>query len=227
MWRVASPARLGVALVGTLAVLAVWNVLARPVLPSDYHVEGGLLVAGLIGMLGLWAGLAADELGLAPGRLLAGLEYGAAAFGVVISVVLVGLALPATHGSFHTARADVTSRQLLLELLVTIPIGTVVVEEFAFRGVLLALLRRVLPTTRAVLVCSAFFGLWHVDGIVRGATAPLSHVVAAAVGTFLATFAAGVVFCWLRLRSGSLLAPALAHLATNTVALVVAWLVVH
>jgi uncharacterized protein len=38
---------------------------------------------------------------------------------------------------------------------------------------------------------------------------------------------AGVGFCWLRLRSGSLLAPALAHLATNVVALTLAWLVEH
>jgi len=52
-------------------------------------------------------------------------------------------------------------------------------------------------------------------------------VLAAAAGTFVATFAAGLAFCWLRIRSGSLLAPAMAHLATNSVALVVAWLVLN
>ena len=32
---------------------------------------------------------------------------------------------------------------------------------------------------------------------------------------------------WLRLRSGSVLAPMLAHLATNGVTLVVAWFALH
>jgi len=41
------------------------------------------------------------------------------------------------------------------------------------------------------------------------------------------TFIAGLVFCWLRLRSGSLIAPVIAHVATNGLALTVAWVVVH
>jgi membrane protease YdiL (CAAX protease family) len=36
-----------------------------------------------------------------------------------------------------------------------------------------------------------------------------------------------MVFCWLRLRSGSLIAPILAHVATNGLALTVAWFTVH
>jgi len=35
------------------------------------------------------------------------------------------------------------------------------------------------------------------------------------------------VFCWLRLRSKSLLAPVLAHAATDGLALTVAWFAVH
>ena len=46
-------------------------------------------------------------------------------------------------------------------------------------------------------------------------------------GTVLVTFVAGLVFCWLRFRSRSLVAPILAHLSTNGVALVVAWIVVR
>jgi CAAX protease family protein len=41
------------------------------------------------------------------------------------------------------------------------------------------------------------------------------------------TACAGMVFCWLRLRSGSLIAPILAHVATNGLALAVAWFTVH
>jgi membrane protease YdiL (CAAX protease family) len=35
------------------------------------------------------------------------------------------------------------------------------------------------------------------------------------------------VFCWLRLRSRSLIAPVMAHLATNGLALAVAWFTLH
>ena len=49
-------------------------------------------------------------------------------------------------------------------------------------------------------------------------------IVLVVAGNVLVTFLAGVVFCLLRIRSGSLLAPALAHLATNDASLVVGWL---
>jgi uncharacterized protein len=45
-------------------------------------------------------------------------------------------------------------------------------------------------------------------------------VTAAAVA---ASALAGVVFCWLRLRSGSLVAPVMLHTATNSLAYATAW----
>ncbi|MBV8951398.1 MAG: CPBP family intramembrane metalloprotease [Actinobacteria bacterium] len=62
------------------------------------------------------------------------------------------------------------------------------------------------------------------DGWRAASTWGATVLVAAAVAI---TFAAGVLFCWLRLRSRSLLAPLLAHLATNGAAFVVAWFVVR
>ena len=47
------------------------------------------------------------------------------------------------------------------------------------------------------------------------------------LGSVAVTFAAGLIFCWLRLRSRSLIAPVVAHFATNGLALTVAWLTVH
>jgi membrane protease YdiL (CAAX protease family) len=47
------------------------------------------------------------------------------------------------------------------------------------------------------------------------------------LGAVLVTSVAGLAFCWLRLRSGSLVAPVLAHAATNGLALTVAWFTVH
>ena len=42
-------------------------------------------------------------------------------------------------------------------------------------------------------------------------------------GTFVVTTIAGVGFLWLRTRSGSVVAPMLAHLATNSLTFAVAW----
>jgi membrane protease YdiL (CAAX protease family) len=47
------------------------------------------------------------------------------------------------------------------------------------------------------------------------------------LGAVAATFLAGLVFAWLRLRSGSLVAAVIAHVATNGLGLAVAWVVVH
>lgn len=228
MGRVADRAgRTVPALAACIALLSVWDLVVRPALPTELHPAGGLVVAACMVALSLWAGLDADGLGLSPRRLGDGLRYGGVAFGAVTAVLVLGLAIPATRDSFHSSRADITAGQLVLQAFVTIPLGTVVVEELAFRGAVLGLFRQAMPTMQAVIACSVLFGLWHIPSVLRAASGSDGEVLAAAAGTFVATFAAGVLFCWLRIRSGSLLAPVMAHVATNTVALVVAWLVVH
>ena len=124
-------------------------------------------------------------------------------------------------------KAPTDDPEMLVQVLATIPLGTVVVEELIFRGAVLGLLLLAMPTVWAVVACSVLFGLWHVPAVLGAASGSHDQVLAVAAGTLVATFAAGAVFCWLRIRSGSLLAPGIAHLATNTVALLVAWLVVH
>ena len=80
------------------------------------------------------------------------------------------------------------------------------------------------------------FGLWHISPTLGtlteneqldDATESTGGAILLVAGTVLATFVAGVLFSWLRMRSRSLLAPVIAHLATNGVALVVAWFVVR
>jgi membrane protease YdiL (CAAX protease family) len=60
---------------------------------------------------------------------------------------------------------------------------------------------------------------------VSGASNSFGGQVLLVTGTVIATFMAGLVFSWLRLRSRSLIAPILAHIATNGLALLIAWLV--
>jgi membrane protease YdiL (CAAX protease family) len=90
---------------------------------------------------------------------------------------------------------------------VEIPLGTVWSEETAFRGALSTVAAQAFGPAGGRLLQSATFGLTHVPDA-RGT----GETVA---GTVLATSAAGWVFALLAERSGSLLAPMLAHLAIN------------
>jgi membrane protease YdiL (CAAX protease family) len=118
---------------------------------------------------------------------------------------------------------------------VSILLVTAIPEEFAFRGVLLGSALRLWGSWRATLITSALFGLWHIgptlhrmsDDRVRGASGTVLGQVLVVVGAVTITFLAGLVFCWLRLRSKSLIAPIVAHMATNGLALAVSWFVVH
>ncbi len=183
---------------------------------ADNYFNVALLIV-LVAIAGA-SDVTAKELGLARADVRSGLVWGGAAF-AGISAVIVAAALIAPDASiFADDRADVSVGALLVKVLIVIPLATVALEELAFRGVLLALLRRIMPTTWAVVAVCALFGVWHIPGTWSSSAAGIA-------GTVLATTAAGIAFCWLRLRSRSLIAPALAHVATNSVAFTVAWFV--
>jgi uncharacterized protein len=147
----------------------------------------------------------------------------------VALVIAAGALLPATREAFRDTRYHLAWSQALLHAMVLIPVGTVLVEEIAFRGVLWGLLRRLWGTAAATAISSALFGLWHVlpslglaasneavAGVVgRGRSAQVTTVLTTVAFTALS----GVVFCELRRRSGSVLAPAGLHWAANGLAL--------
>jgi membrane protease YdiL (CAAX protease family) len=224
------PARTGdrrrvVVLIGALvAVLAVWNnvvVTRLPGYPESYVVAN--LAATAVVLAGARAaGLTWEELGLAPRRVLAGVRWGGACVVLVAAGYAVVLAIPVLRPLLTDARVGgLDGADIAFRVLVRIPFGTVVWEEVAFRGVLLAALLRVLSPPAATAASSALFGIWHIrptlsalaeNDLVEGPVLAGGAVLLAC----LATAAAGVLFTWLRLRSGSLLAPALLHLATNS-----------
>jgi membrane protease YdiL (CAAX protease family) len=222
--------RLDWALVIVVAVLVVVNV-------ADIRVAHAALVLGPAGAAGLlalarWAGLSWAELGLGRGTWRRGLRWAGAAIGAVAVVFAVGAALPLTRSAFRDSRYDFGWGHALLTAFVLIPVGTVLFEEVAFRGVLWGLLRRRHGPWVATGVSSALFGLWHVlpslglaaDDQAIGATVGTgsSGQAVSVLGTVLFTALAGVVFCELRRRSGSLLAPAGLHWATNALGVLAA-----
>ncbi|MET9678128.1 CPBP family intramembrane glutamic endopeptidase [Streptomyces sp. NPDC006482] len=190
----------------------------------------GLVTAVVVSVLLLgvlrWAGGTWADAGLARGTLLRGTRWALVLIGLVGAVYLVGALLPATRTLFEDRRYDgMSGGELMMRVLVRVPVGTVLVEEIAFRGVLYGLVYRARGAVWATAVSSLLFGLWHVLPSLDLATAKpaLNTVlgdsafaaVLAVVGAVLFTAAAGVLFCELRRRSGSLLAPMGLHWAVN------------
>ena len=151
----------------------------------------------------------------------AGLCWGVPPAALVAAGCAAGVTLPATRPLFADARLDGTSgRAVAHQVLVRIPVGTVLWEEVAFRGVLHATLARTLAPTRATTASSFLFGIWHVrptlEAVVanRPAAGPVGRGAAVLAGC-AGTAVAGALFTGLRERSGSLVAPVLLHLSTN------------
>jgi membrane protease YdiL (CAAX protease family) len=227
--------RPGLAMVLVVALAVAGNAATNLLLPAALYVPCAVLVALAAVLVAVRVGgCDARDLGLAAADAGAGLRLGAVAVAVVAVLLVAGASLPATRELFADRRVQEDSvAALLYATLVRIPLGTVLLEETLFRGALLGLgLRRWRPRV-AVAWSSALFGLWHVlpsgglagynpavAGLLHGPAGRLAVTVAAVAGSALA----GVVLCWLRLRAGSLLAPALLHVATNSLAYAAAWL---
>lgn len=167
------------------------------------------------------------ELGLGWRTLGRGTVIGLAAATVVLVVVAIGSLLGSSDpqaSRLLAGQADVGPLGLGFELLVRIPLGTVLLEAIAFRGVLFAAVERVRTTAAAVVVTSLAFGLWHIGptlhelrdlGTVVDPVATIAAIVAV-------TTLGGVLFAGLRLLGRSLVASALTHWSMNAAGLVAA-----
>jgi membrane protease YdiL (CAAX protease family) len=210
--------------------LAAWNNLVvhrLPGRPGSYVVANVAATAVLLAAARA-SGLSWAELGLDRRRLAAGARWGGGAAALVAAGYGTALALPGVRPLLADGRvSDLGGGELAGQALLRIPLGTVLWEEVAFRAVLLAALARLLPRAGATGVSAAVFGVWHVRPTLGALAAndlvddPLARTAAVLLAC-LATAAAGVLFAELRWRSGSLLAPALLHLATNTLGLLAA-----
>lgn len=215
-----------VALLATLVALAAWNVGRILFVPTELHLWTNATVTAVFVVLGVVGGLDLDGFGLARRHLLAGLAYGGTVFGVVLAGLVFVAVFPPTSDLLRDDRVLVDGPGMVFIVLVDIPFGTVLLEELAFRGTLLGLLRARWGVRVAVVASSLIFGLWHVAGVINDAgDDPVLAVAAAVAGTLVATTIAGVGFAWLRVRSQSLVAPILAHIATNSLTFAAAWIV--
>lgn len=136
------------------------------------------------------------------------------------AAVLVGLVMPPlgalltqwlAHGHVLTQNVEELSRRassgLRLPLgIVAVSVGPMI-EELMFRGVLLSALLGRYSTGTSVALCAMLFGVMHLAGLdFQWYALPSLMLLAAAL-------------CWLRLQSGSLWPPILAHGLFNLFAL--------
>ena len=169
------------------AVTTVWSTFLVPALELSPRRRAAVNAAFGISLVALTQ----EPRGLT--RWGSGLRWGlgAAAVPVVGSVVIASV--PAL-----AERVRPSDENLAEWILFRIPVGTVITEELAFRSVFDAVSPQLSPI---------FFGLWHIH--------PAREAGDSVAGTVLGTVAAGVLFSWLRRRSGSVLAPMLLHYGVN------------
>jgi membrane protease YdiL (CAAX protease family) len=149
-------------------------------------------------LVGIAFGAAFVAIAAGGGVRLARPPIGALLIGLAGSLLLVALAFGASQLAGQPIRA-VPKTEFVAWTMVTILVATA--EELVLRGVLFDALRDSLGLAVAVIVTSAAFALMHV---------PLYgwHVVPLDVGV-------GVFLAGLRLASGSVAAPAVAHVVAD------------
>ncbi|HEX5144122.1 MAG TPA: CPBP family intramembrane glutamic endopeptidase [Mycobacterium sp.] len=175
-----------------------------------YSATAGLAIPGrrhplVQAVIGTTLALAVRApLGLHGPARSAGIRWGAASAATVAAGVALTTALPVVR----TAMDQRTLPQPGWKwLAIEIPLGTVWSEETAYRGAMSTVAARAFGPRQGRLLQAVVFGLSHVVDA-RATGEPVA-------GTVLVTGLAGWVFDWLAGRSGSLIAPALAHLAVN------------
>jgi membrane protease YdiL (CAAX protease family) len=125
---------------------------------------------------------------------------------------LRALAPPAACRSFHgfehvhAPHVDLDFAQFALVQLVVVALP----EELFFRGCVLGLLERALPPKRRILGGGIGWAL-----LISSAMFAVVHLPREADPRTLATFFPGLLFGWMRSATGSILAPVMAHAASN------------
>lgn len=172
------------------------------------------------------SGLTLAQLGLDRQSARAGALWGVGVSAMVIAGLAVAISIPALAGAFEDGRTPQSAAAVVAKVAWTIPVRTVILEEFAFRGLLWGALERRHSAATATAVSSALFGLWHLppaflvmetnQALADFASTPASRALIA-TAVVMATAVAGVFFAELRRRSGSLLAPMAVHWTTNSI----------
>jgi membrane protease YdiL (CAAX protease family) len=219
-------------------LLVLWGNLLHPLIGSTALLPGGswqfVLAGAALVLISFLAarllGLDTVALGLGGSGALRGAAIGAIAAGGIAFIAVAVLRLapsivgrPVDYAPLHGVSLDYLEPHIAIFL----PLGAVIPEEVAFRGVLLGGLLRRYPARTAVLASAVAFSLWHVTVAVitvgNTALATTALYSPAIVGALVVLFAGGVIMGALRLVTGSLAATIAAHWVFNAVILLGLW----
>ena len=115
--------------------------------------------------------------------------------------------------------AMIVAGQLALALTLAVPINALLAfgEELGWRGYLLPRLMQRLGVWPGVLLHGAIWGFWHAPLIVLSGYNYPGHNLLGVPWFIISCALLGVLFGWLRLGSGSVFAPTIAHAAFNAI----------
>ncbi len=219
--------------VAIVALVLYANVIVNEVLAPPWYVPFNLGLMAVALLLARSAGTSWVSMGMRTDRLRRGARIGVVVAVSVVAILLLAAVIPASREAFRDERIVEGSFALsLYHALFRVPLGTALYEEVLFRGIIFGMLARRTSVLGAALWSSLLFGIWHVlpalDAIdVNPIGETIGGTWVPVIGAVVSTFAVGLGFAWLRLYSGSILAPIIAHIAANSTALLAAAFVVH
>ncbi|WP_415646445.1 lysostaphin resistance A-like protein [Stackebrandtia soli] len=222
---IASHRRLLLMLAAILAALVVVVLVNRHGPPHAGLLVEPLAALGLV-LAARRHGVSWHDLGLSRRTWLRGLAVAGVAILAVALLYAIAVAWPLTRPMFLDTRYQLDMGKALLTALVFIPLGTVLMEEIVFRGVLLGVVGK-RSKALAILTSSVLFGAWHIlPSLNMGGNQLIATIFGVGFWATVAVVAAVVVFtglagwlmCEIRRRSGSLIATAGLHWATNGLA---------
>lgn len=192
------------------------------------YVPVNVCFAGALTLVALGPlGLSARDIGLR-GPLFPDLLLGAGAGAFVAAPLFIALVLPRAARRIADRRVEgLAGGSLAYQVLVRVPVGTALVEELAFRGVLYGLLAGSSTGAAAVLGSAVVFGLWHIVPTINlmeanRPGAPRRALLATIAGAVVVTAAAGALLAVLRDTRGSIWMPVALHASANSLATVAA-----
>jgi membrane protease YdiL (CAAX protease family) len=216
----------------TLLLLAAVSLLDNTLAPDLYLLWACVALVGLA-LLAWGDGLHRRDVGLWPVTRRAAVASGVVVV-VTAAAMVLGTRIPGVSTAFLDERVSgMGPGEVALAAVVRVPVGTALLEEVAFRGVLLAMLTRRFGVWRGVAGSSAAFGAWHLLPAVSvsagneaiGSALGANPVLLAGVGMAAAGLA-GTFLCLLRLRYDHLIVPLALHTTANSLAYLLAWLMV-
>lgn len=205
-----------------ILILLYGTVLARLV-PKKWHLYLNIFIAAVAILLGFSFQLSLADMGL--GHILPGIFVAIGASVIITAATLVISTIPPLRRFFLGDNlAQASGKLIAFEAAIRIPLGTALIEEILFRGVLLGLLLQHHSTLTALGISAIIFGLWHIFPTINtlesndnlsALQAKKARQASSIVGAVVVTTVAGLLFGWLRIIANSIIAPWIVHWSIN------------